>query len=244
MMGMKKRLKSLEQLKKLTLDRKDEPVKSLIAKGKRAEEKKTEPQPPDNDNEDNIFSAAMLGVRRMDGTGTGRQVTPKPEKGRPVPLADNSPKNMDDVMKASMDFELEYTDEYMHGFVRGLDSKTFYQLKAGALSREASLDLHGLNSEQALDTLLFFIRESYLQSKRCLLIVTGRGKNSPGGRSVLKQEIQSWLTKEPLRKIVLAFCTAQPKDGGAGALYILLRKQKKQKGRVQWDRMMNWNDDI
>jgi DNA-nicking Smr family endonuclease len=73
-------------------------------------------------------------------------------------------------------------------------------------------------------------------------VVTGRGKNSPGGQSILRTETETWLTKEPLRRVVLAFCTAQPKHGGAGAIYILLRKQKKTEGKVRWDTMMNWGD--
>ncbi len=39
-----------------------------------------------------------------------------------------------------------------------------------------------------------------------------------------------------LRRVVLAFCTAQPAHGGAGALYVLLRKYKKSRGKIQWDR--------
>ena len=45
-----------------------------------------------------------------------------------------------------MEFELEYTEEYMYGYVRGLDIKTFQQLKAGALSVGAHIDLHGMTS--------------------------------------------------------------------------------------------------
>ena len=78
---------------------------------------------------------------------------------------------------------------------------------------------------------------SYTMGKRHLLLVTGRGKNSPDGRGILRDEVQTWLTREPLRRVVLAFVTAQPRDGGAGALYVLLRKFKKSLGKVQWDRL-------
>ena len=130
----------------------------------------------------------------------------------------------------------------MHGYVRGLDSKIFQQLKAGRLSAEGHLDLHGQNADQALDSLLFFMRESYLAGRRMVLVIPGRGKNSPRGLGILRQELQTWLTREPLRRIVLAFCTAQPKDGGTGAIYVLLRKMKKQQGKVAWDKQMNWED--
>lgn len=87
-----------------------------------------------------------------------------------------------------------------------------------------------MTSDQAHESLLFFIRESYLQGHRCILVVTGRGINSPGGQSILRRETETWLTRDPLKRVVLAFCTAQPKDGGAGAIYVLLRKQKKDPG--------------
>jgi DNA-nicking Smr family endonuclease len=41
---------------------------------------------------------------------------------------------------------------------------------------------------------------------------------------VLKQGIQRWLTQGKLAKMVLAFATARPHDGGAGAVYVLLRR--------------------
>ena len=100
-------------------------------------------------------------------------------------------------------------------------------------------DLHGMTSDQAQESLLFFIRESYQQNHRCVLVVTGRGINSPGGQSVLKRETEGWLTLDPLKRVVLAFCTAQPIDGGAGAVYVLLRNPKKAQGQISWDKMFN-----
>ncbi|MBI5520457.1 MAG: Smr/MutS family protein [Desulfovibrio sp.] len=192
--------------------------------------------------EESMFFRAMQGVQQI--SGAGRQVQPPPP---PLPEpeddeADPEARLMRQAMQGSVEFELELSDEYMHGFVRGLDSKIFQQLKAGRLSAEGHLDLHGQNAEQALDSLLFFMRESYLAGRRMVLVITGRGKNSPKGLSILRQEVQTWLTREPLRRITLAFCTAQPKDGGAGALYVLLRKMKKSQGKVAWDKQMNWED--
>ena len=184
----------------------------------------------------------MQGVAQIGGSG--REVQPAPPP--PIPAADDDDdadaKLMRQAMLGPVEFELELSEEYMHGYVRGLDSKIFQQLKAGRLSPEGHLDMHGQNADQALDALLFFMRESYLAGRRMVLVIPGRGKNSPHGLSILRQEIQTWLTREPLRRIVLAFCTAQPKDGGAGALYVLLRRLKKQQGKVAWDRQINWED--
>jgi DNA-nicking Smr family endonuclease len=42
---------------------------------------------------------------------------------------------------------------------------------------------------------------------------------------VLKERMSSWLKRGSLKRLVLAFATAQPCDGGAGAMYVLLRKR-------------------
>ena len=203
------------------------------------------PTPAQESAEDVLFFQAMQGVAPV--VGSGRQVQPPP----PPPSESASDANDSDdadaklmrqAVQGAIEFDLELSEEYMRGFVRGLDSKIFQQLKAGSLSVEGHLDLHGQNAAQALDALLFFMRESYLAGKRVVLVIPGRGRNSPGGLGILRTEIQSWLTREPLRRIVLAFCTAQPRDGGTGALYVLLRKIRKSVGKVAWDKQMNWED--
>lgn len=209
----------------------------------KAAAKSAPPTPAEENAEDTLFFQAMQGIAPL--AGSGRQIQPPP----PPPAAvepedgdDSDAKLMRQAVQGPIEFDLELSDEYMRGFVRGLDSKIFQQLKAGSLSVEGHLDLHGQNMDQAHDALLFFMRESYLAGKRVVLVIPGRGKNSPGGLSILRAEIQSWLTREPLRRIVLAFCTAQPRDGGTGALYVLLRKMRKSQGKVAWDTQMNWED--
>jgi len=252
---MKKKLNTLDALKDVKLPGAKpsllEQAKAALREGKKGRIAPTRPQakaavpaapdPAEDGGDETLFFQAMQGVAQIGGSG--REVQPAP----PPPAAPDDEGGEDarlmrQAMLGPVEFELELSEEYMHGFVRGLDSKIFQQLKAGRLSHEGRLDLHGQNADQALDALLFFMRESYLAGRRMVLVIPGRGKNSPRGLSVLRQEIQAWLTREPLRRIVLAFCTAQPKDGGAGALYVLLRRQKKQQGKVAWDRQMNWED--
>ncbi|WP_272699836.1 Smr/MutS family protein [Desulfovibrio sp. Fe33] len=240
-MMTKKRMNNLGDLKQIKFKKEKDDVYSLPYEKNEPPKEKVNPDEGPQDEE--LFFAAMQGVKLMDGVG-GRQVPPATATG-PANAAssdDEAKNDLDRFMRGDIEFELEYTDEFMYGYVRGLDIKIFQQLKAGFLSVAAHLDLHGMTSDQARDSLLFFIRESYLQGYRCVLVVTGRGKNSPGGQSVLRTETETWLTKEPLRRVVLAFCTAQPKHGGAGAIYVLLRKQKKTEGKVRWDTMMNWGD--
>ena len=62
---------------------------------------------------------------------------------------------------------------------------------------------------------------------RCVIVVPGRGRNSPDGIGILREKLKLWFTQEPFKRVVLAFCTARPHDGGPGSLYVLLRKYKK-----------------
>lgn len=200
-----------------------------------------QPAPPEEDDEA-AFARAMSGVKPIEEEKKGRDLTPV---SKPTPPAAVDPDaearaKLFDLVAGNVEFELEFTNEFAQGFVRGMDQKIFRQLRAGRLSPEAHIDLHGLNSDQARAAVLHFVRERYLEGKRCLLVIPGRGLNSPGGYPILKKEIESWLTRDPLRRVVLAFCTAQPRHGGAGALYVLLRKYKKIQGKVRWESY--WDD--
>ncbi len=248
---LKQKINSLDKLKKIKLKKeKPEPFVPLKSPSQ-TDAKKTKREqlvaqamkPKSEMNEEEVFLNAMRGVKPMNNA-SGRQVDTRPAPPPAVLQKDPNKAGQDHLnalVKGLIEFKLEYCEEYMSGFVRGSDPKVLNKLKNGEYSREAHLDLHGLNSQQALDSLLFFIRESYLQGKRCVLLITGRGTGSPGGQSVLKRAVQGWLTREPLRRVVLAFVTAKPQDGGAGALYVLLRKKQKTVGKVRWNRVSEFD---
>ncbi|MBI9078292.1 MAG: Smr/MutS family protein [Pseudodesulfovibrio sp.] len=239
-MSKKKRINDLNDLKQVKFKKENEDIYTLPYEKK--ERPKEEIEERNEQAEEQVFMAAMQGVKEINNS-KGRQVAPKaqsPTQPSSIEPEDEIGKSLKQFLRGDIEFELEYTDEFMYGYVRGLDIKTFQQLKAGSLSSTASrLDLHGMTSDQAQDSLLFFIKESYLQDKKCALVVTGRGTNSPGGQSILRRQTETWLTTEPLKRVVLAYCTAQPKDGGAGAVYVLLRKQKKTQENLEWDKIFN-----
>ncbi len=215
-------------------------VPDVVAKAVSAASKPDTPQEADESD----FLRAMNGVAPMDREKTkGRDVRPVTPPPTPPSAVDEEAKALaalHDLVAGKVEFTLEYTDEYVQGFVTDLDPKVYRQLRAGQFSPEAHLDLHGLNADQAMLSLLHFAREQYLAGKRCLLVIPGRGANSPGGVSVLKEELKAWLTRDPLKRVVLAFTTALPRHGGAGALYVLLRKFKKTKGKVRFEK--DWPD--
>lgn len=188
-----------------------------------------EPRQPSPE-ETNLFADAMSGVAPI--RARGRELAPPVQT---APLAPAATLDMDELLLGKLEFSLEYTDEFVQGHVLGLDPVVVEKLKAGAYSPEAHVDLHGQNMEQAYATLAGFIKQTYQSGKRHLVVVTGRGKNSPGGVSVLRERVQAWFTRDPFKRVVLGFCSARPGDGGAGALYVLLRKRRKNQGKIIWD---------
>ena len=182
--------------------------------------------------EEVLFAEAMGDVTPIRAKGRDLPSPPKPA-GRAVPSAEYC---MDDVLTGKIEFALEYTDQFIQGHVLDLDPAILATMRAGAYSPEGHLDLHGRNMQQAYAALAVFIKYAYQSGKRHLLIITGRGRNSPGGLSVLRERVQAWLARDPFKRVVLGFCTAKPADGGAGAMYLLLRKRKKHQGKIVWDR--------
>lgn len=108
---------------------------------------------------------------------------------------------------------------YCHSSVT---AKQFRELKNGKLFWEARLDLHGLKTETAREALCNFIQFQAQNNKRCLLVIHGKGGHQ-GAPPVVKNLINRWL---PQFAEVLAFHSALPKDGGHGAVYVLLKRNK------------------
>jgi DNA-nicking Smr family endonuclease len=128
-----------------------------------------------------------------------------------------------DLVSGKAQFDLIHTAEYVEGRTRGLPSRLMDQLRAGRISYQDHLDLHGLTITRAEAAVAGFILDSVTRNRRCVLIIHGRGLGSPDGVPVLKSNLESFLLRGPARKYILAFTTARPVDGGLGASYVLLR---------------------
>jgi len=105
----------------------------------------------------------------------------------------------------------------------GIDRANAERLKRGKHKVEAWLDLHGMTQDEAHRALAAFIRGARAAGKRCVLVITGRGNI---GRGVLKSAVPRWLEEPEFRPHLLAIATAQPRDGGNGALYVMLRRTR------------------
>ena len=130
-----------------------------------------------------------------------------------------------ELVKGSIQMDITLTDEYIEGSVKGFNHKLMKRLKKGEFPIQDHIDLHGLTKQEAETKDKDFLIQSHKLGLRCVLIVHGRGLNSPDTFPVLKESLPIWLSRGPIRKIVLAFVTARPYDGGTGAVYVLLKKR-------------------
>mgnify|MGYP006436827911 CR=1 FL=1 len=111
------------------------------------------------------------------------------------------------------------------GRLTNVDRRTADRLKRGRLEIEGRIDLHGMTRAAAQDALTSFVVAAADRGQRCVLVITGKGTFS-GGAGVLKQEVPKWLNMPPLRQRIVAVHEAQPRHGGGGALYVLLKRKR------------------
>jgi DNA-nicking Smr family endonuclease len=129
-----------------------------------------------------------------------------------------------ELVSGRAEFDLTYSDEYVEGRLKSLPSKVMNDLRGGKIPTQDYLDLHGLTLSQAEQAIVKFVLNSVGLRRRCLLLVHGRGHRSQDGIPILKHNLENLLLRYPIKKHILAFTTARPVDGGAGACYILLRR--------------------
>lgn len=110
----------------------------------------------------------------------------------------------------------------------GIDHRMAQRFKRGQLPIDAHLDLHGMTRERAHDALNRFLATSQARGDRCIVVVTGKGQKGPlePHTGVLKATLPRWLNDAPNRARVLAFAPARPQHGGAGAFYVLLKRNR------------------
>lgn len=112
-------------------------------------------------------------------------------------------------------------DEPISWRIDGVQDGVFRNLKRGQYTSGASLNLHQHSVTQARYSLAAFIYECYEKGVRNALIIHGLGKHSKPRPGLLKNLCRQWLMQlEP----VLAAHSARPQDGGAGATYVIIRK--------------------
>jgi DNA-nicking Smr family endonuclease len=157
-----------------------------------------------------IWAEAMRDVRPL----RGRRASARREGSEPP--SDPSQPTTNPVRGAEAAREVPFA---------GIDRANAERLKRGRHPIEARLDLHGMTQAEAHGELVAFVEACCRAGRRCVLVITGRGMG-PDGPGVLKTLVPRWLEEAGLRRRILAYADAQPRHGGAGALYLLLRRQR------------------
>ena len=103
----------------------------------------------------------------------------------------------------------------------GVQEGQMRKLKAGQVPFEGSLDLHGMTVEKARETLWDFLAEAARLEIRCVRVTHGKAARLDGKRPLIKSHVNTWLRQHPQ---VLGFTSCLPRHGGAGAVYLLLRR--------------------
>lgn len=168
----------------------------------------------------NLFQAAMGKVQLLPPTDLA-DLKPAP----PAPLPLQRERDAAAALQESLSDEVDVTtlldtDDHLSFRRPGVGMDVAQKLRKGKWSIQRQIDLHGLRSDEARDALGSFIREAHKQGIRCVRVVHGKGLGSPGKAPVLKDKVHRWLVQ---KAEVVAFVQAQPAQGGAGALVVLLQ---------------------
>src|SRR5258708_1785649 len=106
-----------------------------------------------------------------------------------------------------------------------LDRRTKQRIARGTDSIDARIDLHGRTQNDAHEALLQFLRRTQADGARTVLVITGKGSgNGLQERGVLRRQVPLWLSLPEFRAYVFGIEDAHLSHGGAGALYVRLRK--------------------
>lgn len=173
--------------------------------------------------EQHLFERAMADVtpltRGLHMTRHGQAETPQP-----IPRQrqrDEQAALQESLSDAFDPGTLLYVDETLSFRRHGIGPDVPLKLRRGVWAVQAELDLHGMTREEAREALASFLAQAQGAGRRCVRVIHGKGRGSPGRVPVLKTRVPVWLMQ---KKQVLAFAQATAPDGGAGALLVLLAR--------------------
>jgi DNA-nicking Smr family endonuclease len=109
------------------------------------------------------------------------------------------------------------------------DRRLKQRLARGTESLDDRIDLHGKTQREAHAALLSFLRKAQSHGAKFVLVITGKGggaRDDWSERGVLKRQVPQWLKLPEFRGYVIGFEAAHSGHGGAGALYVRIRRRK------------------
>jgi DNA-nicking Smr family endonuclease len=170
-----------------------------------------------------IFRAAVRDVRPLAQTPAADIAAPRPRARRrntTAPAAEHAKADMPLIDGPTDDAESVTADGTLSFQRPGVRIQVMRRLRRGLYPIDGELDLHGLSQTAARDKLADFIAHSRDSGCRCVSVIHGKGYRSGARGPILKSAVNLWLRRH---LDVMAFVSARAIDGGAGALYVLLR---------------------
>lgn len=177
---------------------------------------------PLSDEERAFFRQTQANTKPL---STKKRVTTQASKKVTVPYkprVDNEPPSIGWGWQHDYRHQSVSGDETLFFCRGGLQHRLVQQFRRGQMPIDAKLDLHQRTVDRALTETAHFFSLCQSQRKRLVLLVHGKGHFSSDNQPVLKNVLNQWLRDQPM---VLAFCSAIPKHGGTGALYVLLKRK-------------------
>lgn len=175
--------------------------------------------------EERLFEDAMADVRRLDKKSTVPRRNGPPKNLRESDAVAEGQILLREFLEGRSEFEWSFHPGYQEGGSEQSNRRLLRKLRNGGYSVQAELDLHGLSQAEAHQCLDEFLHRCGRRNLRCVRVIHGKGNNSHNHEGVLKQRIPMWLAARRLSRLIIAYTSAPPNDGGIGATYILLRKQ-------------------
>jgi DNA-nicking Smr family endonuclease len=171
-----------------------------------------------------LFLRSVADVKRINPEAAGE----KSKKTAPPVRKKNEDEERRLFLESLKKMDVTFVDEIPDVRpIRPMAVSRMRQLKTGAVRIDLQLDLHGMTRDQALESIRHFITGAYNRGQRAVLVITGRGNNSPG-EPVLQGAVMSWL-RETGKGMVAEFSPAPHQMGGAGALVVFLKDKDKER---------------
>ncbi len=207
--------------------------KSLKALKKQLKEKKKEDELQQQEQakqhiqeqqDENYFRNAMSGVNPLASDQVNNNAVHTKQK-PPAKLINHDDFEDDSSINDPLSDEREVTEidggEILSFCRDGIQKNVFKKLRSGHYRISDELDLHGYTVKQAKQVLVYYLEEAVQFESCCIRIIHGKGLSSGKQKSILKTYINHWLIEH---ERVLAFHSAKIRDGGTGAVYVLLKR--------------------
>jgi DNA-nicking Smr family endonuclease len=169
------------------------------------------------DDERELFRAEVGKVRRV----RSQRDRTRPNAPRPVPSQRRRDEMavMDELAHGPVDFSQVETGEEISYLRPGLQRRLLTRLRRGHWRVQDELDLHEMNVAVASQSMRQFLEHARRAGLSCVKIIHGKGLRSGPAGPQLKRLAAGFLARH---SAVCAFASAPPRDGGTGAVYILL----------------------